>query len=669
MAGDQRAATLDGAGLELAACLDALPYYALLIDADHRILFANRAAGHALGRAPLELLGAYCPLAVHGLDAPFPGCPLEEAVHAGGSQPIERELHEPRTGGWASSNIYPTSLRTSAGRPVFLHLVRDISSEKRNERDAGRERECQAVLADILRIALTDVGLDDLLALVLERVLAVPWLQVEPRGAIFLAEGDPPVLVLKAQHDLPAWTRDRCQRVGYGSCLCGRAAAACRVEFAGDVDARHEHCDRELSPHGHYCVPIALKGRALGVLNLYLRPGHERDAREEAFLGAVTDVLAGIVEHGRGEEERRRLATAVAQSTEAVAVTDPAGIITYVNPTFERLTGWTRADVVGGPIFSSARGVDPALRARILESARRDGEWHGRIAGRRKDGGAYVHDLTVSAVHDQAGHVTSLIVLGRDRTQELQLEAQLRQSQKLDALGQLAAGVAHEFRNALFVIQARADVIRRQLPRDEAVASGTQAIAKVVERCTTLTRQLLAFGRQDEAQPQVVDVNAIIGDLAQLLRRTIGAAIELTTTLTPHLDPVRVDPGQLEQVLVNLVLNARDAMPHGGTVRVATGALPPGAERESDCGKLPPGRYVTVSVADTGFGMTPEVRERVFEPFFTTKEPGKGTGLGLASVYGIVTAAGGGVGVTSAPGRGSTFTVYLPCAAAAAPAE
>ena len=239
-------------------------------------------------------------------------------------------------------------------------------------------------------------------------------------------------------------------------------------------------------------------------------------------------------------------------------------------------------------------------------------------------------------------------------------EAQLRQIQKMEAVGQLAGGVAHDFNNMLFVINGQAQMALSRIAPDDPVRATLQMIIKTGQRAAKLTSQLLAFSRRQVLQPKVVDLNAIVADMDRMLRRLIREDIVLTTRLDPELKPTRADPGQVEQVLMNLVVNARDAMSAGGrlTIETANKTLDEAYCRTHE--GVEPGRYVMLAVSDTGCGLSEEVKAHLFEPFFTTKERGKGTGLGLATVYGIIKQTGGHVAVYSEPGHGTSFKVYLP---------
>jgi signal transduction histidine kinase len=247
------------------------------------------------------------------------------------------------------------------------------------------------------------------------------------------------------------------------------------------------------------------------------------------------------------------------------------------------------------------------------------------------------------------------------RQEHRQIAAQLRQSQKMEAIGQLAGGVAHDFNNLLTAILAYSESLLHQLPMGSPLRGEVSEIKKAGERASTLTRQLLAFGRRQVLKPQVVDLNGVVTNVEQLLRRVIGDHIELRTTLTPRLGTVRVDTTQMEHVILNLAVNARDAMPHGGTLSIRTGNVEfDDTDAHLQGASKGAGEYVMLRVSDTGIGMDEETQARAFEPFFTTKETGKGSGLGLAMVYGIVKQSGGSIQLHSVPNEGTTFVIYLP---------
>ncbi|MBN1583651.1 MAG: PAS domain S-box protein [Anaerolineae bacterium] len=375
----------------------------------------------------------------------------------------------------------------------------------------------------------------------------------------------------------------------------------------------------------------------------------------------IRTTVRDITEQKRSEEERTRLATAIEQIAEAIIILNDLGVIQYVNPAFERITGYGRRDVLGQP-------------PRMIENRVRDGEfyrelwhnlslgkaWEGRLAGEKKDRVPYEAEVTISPIHDVAGQIMNYVISQRDVTQRVMLETQLRRAQRMEAMGQLAAGIAHDFNNHLTAINGYADFLLMDLDACDPKRADVQEIQKAAERSASLTRQLLAFSRKQVIQPVVMNLNDLVTDTEKMLERLIGENIALIPRLSQELWPIKADPGQIEQVIVNLVVNARDAMPDGGKLTIETANIDLDeafAQRHAD---TDPGSYVRLSITDNGVGMDEETQSHLFEPFFTTKERGKGTGLGLAMVYGIVKQSGGNIWAKSELGKGTTFEVYFP---------
>jgi PAS domain S-box-containing protein len=376
------------------------------------------------------------------------------------------------------------------------------------------------------------------------------------------------------------------------------------------------------------------------------------------FIAVVVDTT----ERRRVEAERARLAAAVEQSADSIMVTDLGGAIVYVNPAFERLSGYARSEVTGqNPRFLKSGRHDPAFYRAMWTALERGEAWSGSLVNRRRDGSLYESEAVISPVRDAAGRISHFVEVARDVTHERSLEAQLRQAQKMEAVGQLAGGVAHDFNNLLTAIVGYSDFLLAEMKPGDRRRAEVGEIRRAADRAGALTQQLLAFSRRQVLQPQVLDLNGVIDGVVPMLRRLIGEHIDLATVLEPVLGRVRADPAQLEQVIVNLAVNARDAMPAGGTVTIETSNADLDAKYARPHGAaVRPGSYVLVAVTDTGIGMDAETQAHLFEPFFTTKELGTGSGLGLATVYGIVKQSDGYIWVYSEPGHGSSFKVYLP---------
>ncbi len=376
-----------------------------------------------------------------------------------------------------------------------------------------------------------------------------------------------------------------------------------------------------------------------------------------AYLSSVRD----ITERKKSEEERERLLTAIEQSPETILITDTDGTIQYVNPGFETVTGYTRKEVLGknSRILKSGQH-DEAFYREMWETINNGRVWSGHFVNRKKDGTLFQEEATISPVKDESGRIINYVAVKRDVTSEVLLEKQLRQAQKMEAIGTLAGGIAHDFNNLLQVIQGYVDIGLLKLGKGQPGPSEFQEIRRAARSAADLTEGLLTFSRQFESKLRPVDLNHELEQVAKMLNRTISKMIAIELNLADDLDTINGDPAQLQQVVMNLAVNARDAMPGGGELHIQT----QNAQLDAEYCKLhlgtKPGRYVLVSVTDSGFGMEKEIVEHIFEPFFTTKGLGEGTGLGLSIAYGIVQSHGGSITCYSEPGEGTTFKVYLP---------
>jgi two-component system cell cycle sensor histidine kinase/response regulator CckA len=387
--------------------------------------------------------------------------------------------------------------------------------------------------------------------------------------------------------------------------------------------------------------------------------------RDREILKFVSQQLAAAIEHKRYEEALRRSEarsrSLILSAAFGICRCTLGGRFLDVNPALITMLGHASVEDLLQLDVRREVFVNPKELDRLAEDYRYAGSLNGvEVQWKRKDGRVIIVRLSGCAASstDEPGEVV-LELIAEDITDRRQLEEQLRQAQKMDAVGRLAGGVAHDFNNLLMVINGYTEVLLEQLEKSSPMHHKVQSIQQAADRAATLTRQLLAFSRKQLLELRVIDVNTVIGDMERLLRPLIGENIELLTRLSTQTGHTRADAGQLEQVIMNLVVNAKDAMPEGGKLTIQSSDVTV-RQNFSEHRFIQPGRYAVISVADTGHGMDTETQSRIFEPFFTTKEKGKGTGLGLSTVYGIVKQSSGYVFAESELGAGTTFYVYLP---------
>lgn len=380
-----------------------------------------------------------------------------------------------------------------------------------------------------------------------------------------------------------------------------------------------------------------------------------------ATVAAERERLNRSSDRRRAELERASLVTAIEQAAEEIIITDARGDIRYCNPSFERATGYRKLDVIGhNPRFLKSGRHDQQFYGDLWSTIVNGGVWAGRLTNRRKDGTLYDTEGTISPIHDLSGRLTGFVSARHDVTERLRLEQQLAQAQKMESIGRLAGGVAHDFNNLLTVIGGYSGVLCKALPAGDARRNHAVEIAKAAQRAASLTRQLLTVSRRQIIRPKPVDLNALVVDMQGMLQRLVGEDVEIVVDAALRVGLVQADPDQLHQVLMNLVANARDAMPRGGQIRIATAHAEMPAHPAAEDAPAGPRRSVLLTVSDSGVGIDEQTMEHIFEPFFTTKDKAQGTGLGLSTVYSIIEQADGAIEVSSQPGRGTTFSIYLP---------
>jgi two-component system cell cycle sensor histidine kinase/response regulator CckA len=458
--------------------------------------------------------------------------------------------------------------------------------------------------------------------------------------------------------------------------VCAKSLQAGLPKLASEMDALLLGIE---TPDGNWLAGVPEIHSQFDSLPIVVLVSQERETLGKQALGAgaaeylvketlspelLQRALRYAIERKRAENAARqceeRFHDLFENAKDILFTLDLEGQITSLNKSAEEVMGWSRSEALQRNIKSLVAPEHLGLCGQMMQRiVNEEPLQHFEISMLRKDGRKALLETSARLIRAN-GKKEGVQGIARDVTERRQLENMVRQSQKLEAIGRLSGGLAHDFNNLLCVISGHAEMLSEQLEPASTAAKSVAQIRKATDSAASLTRQLLAFSRKQVFHPQTMDLNAIVVETEKLLGRLIGEHIEFFTALDPALGNVRVDPVQIEQVLVNLILNARDAMPQGGKLTIETSDVELEEKHESKRSIIPAGRYAMFAVTDTGCGMDEETQNRIFEPFYTTKELGKGTGLGLATVYGIVKQSGGFIWVYSEHGRGTTFKVYLP---------
>jgi PAS domain S-box-containing protein len=495
--------------------------------------------------------------------------------------------------------------------------------------------------------------------------------------SVLLLDADGTTLQNGAAPSLPSEYSRAVDGAQIGPCAgsCGTAAYRKQPVVVADIatDPLWASIRHLALPHGLracWSTPIASRdGKILGTFAMYYREPRTPDAEHLQLIGNATHLAGIAIEHDRAKAELRaaeaRYRTLVERlpAITYIAELGAGGAWHYVSPQIETMLGFSPAEWLSDPM-NWMNHIYPEDREVALAAEKLFQETHelfqaeyrmcardGRLLWFRDEG---------VLLHETDGQGLLMQGVMHDITERKRLEDQLRHSQKMEAVGQLAGGVAHDFNNLLMLIQAHNEHLRDRLAADDPARKDALEIENAVTRAASLTGQLLAFSRKQVLRPKVLDLNAVLADVAEMLHRLIGENIEVNIAPGRSLGRVKADPGQMEQIILNLAVNSRDAMPNGGKLTIETRDVELDENGSRSHEGAPAGKYVMLAVSDTGSGMDTETQARMFEPFFTTKAPGKGTGLGLATVYGVVRHSDGWIWVDSEPGRGTTFKIHLP---------
>jgi PAS domain S-box-containing protein len=634
----------------------------LILEPGHRVLEANLQAEQMLGRPRGDIVGRHYQDFVASDEQAESARLAEQLLNDGTLRVGSRQMVRPD--GTRVSVEVSASLVRVGEESVILTILRDVTDRERAQQDIEQRMEVAAFAADVGAALIRNAPLP----VVLQQCAEAMMRHLQPAFArIWTVNAAGDTLELQASAGMYTHLNGAHARVPVGSFKIGLIAAEREPHLTNDVlhDPRvsDQAWARREAMVAFAGYPLVVEGHVVGVMAMFARHPLSRTVLDA--MAAVANQVALGIERKRAEEglrqAERRMHHLVSSSPAALFSLRIEGdtlVPTWVSENIERLSGYTPADVTGPDWWAERVHPDDSegIVAQIptLSEAYVTREYRFR----HKDGSyRWIRDEQI-LVRDVAGK-PEVVGSWSDITEKRNLEAQLLQSQKMESMGRLAGGVAHDFNNLLGIIIGYGDLLSHRVAADPRLTKYVDDIVKAADRAAGLTRQLLAFSRKQVLQPRILDLNAVVDETQKMLRRIIGEDIQLVTVLDEHLGLVRADPGQMDQILMNLAVNARDAMPRGGRLTIETGNVALDESYARQHAGVEPGPYVMLAVSDTGHGMTPDVQNRIFEPFFTTKAPGKGTGLGLATVHGIVNQSGGHIFVYSEPGHGTSFKVYL----------
>jgi len=628
-----------------------------VIDREYNIVDINKHHLKTLDYSYDEVIGHKCYEISHRLDKPCHQmgevCALQHVFETGRSQNVQH-VHRQKDGSAVHVDILFSPLKTEEGEVTHvIKAMRDVSDLMAAHVQLQSSEERYRNLFNESPIGLLEADLSFWIELIT---------QLRNQGI----------------NDLPEYFRKNPKewiKVAEGIRLINMNTAAIQIVQANSKQEVAEHLttiyDIKTSPalqeallsiserqrSGEYDLKIYTLQKAERYVHLKwnVLAGHE-DTYDRVFISA-SDITAQRL----AENQMRILSISLEQSPLSVILTNPEGEIQYVNPKFCEITGYSVKEVIGKNPHILKSDEHPAEFYKELWDTISGGSvWHGEFHNRKKNGELFWEEATISPVFDESGRIIYYIAKKVDITARKQLSEQLHQAQKMESIGRLAGGIAHDFNNLLTIINGYSSLALAKLQKDDELSRQIRQIAQAGWRAGELTQQLLAFSRKQVIQPKIMDLNLHLRNMEKMLKRLIGEDIQLELKLENNLGLIKADSGQIDQIILNLIVNARDAMPHGGKLLIETANFQMNGDYAVSQLNVKKGRYTLLVITDNGIGMDKKILSKIFEPFFTTKEQGKGTGLGLSTVYGIVKQSHGYIWAYSELNVGTTFKIYLP---------
>lgn len=630
-------------------------------DTDFKVLYQNQVHKDIIG----EHTGEYCYNAYERKKDVCEGCGIAESFKDGRIHKVERSAMTDR--GRVYVEVTASPVRDSSGKIIAgIEIARDITQRKKAEEESLRNCDLQSVFNELLRISMEELSLQDVLQQALDTILSVSCLSLEAKGSIFLVGDEPDMLIMSASKGLSAHHLEKCSRIPFGRCMCGSAALAQSIQHADCVDDRHDISYAGMGPHGHYCIPFSSAGKVSGVMNLYIKKGHPRDERECSFLKAYANMLAGIVQRKRAEEERGMLIVKLQEAfetvkrsqkewmgtfdsiTDLIFISDVNYTIIRANRAFAEYFEMTPRHVIYKKcyeLFNMTELIYSACphAASLREQRMVQGEFIDQARGR-------IFMMTASPYCSQDGELVGSIISCKDVTAEKEREMRLIMSERLATLGQMASGIAHEINNPLAAIAGCTEGLLKRVEQERFEPEVFRNYLKIIEeeilRCKNITSGMLSFVRTSTYDKQDVDIHKILDKTIEMIGfQGRLKDVELIKDYKEGLPLIRGSEGELRQVFLAIIINALDAMEDRGTLSIATRI---GTAK------------ILIRITDSGPGIFPEHVSRIFDPFYTTKGEKGGTGLGLSIANKIVNNHSGSIEVSSEEGKGTAFIITLP---------